>query len=285
MNVRVLSDGKPGHRNQSLGLARDFAEKSEGKVEVIELSGGLISRIRQACQISDTAPGVVISAGRKTHIPLLFAKNRLGAKAVVIMRPQLPLGLFDAAILPRHDGVPESEKVILTRGPLNTIAAATSEKKNLGVILIGGLSKHFGWDSQTVADACCEIVKARPELDWIMTDSRRTPADFPADQIPATFHPHQETEADWLAKTLAPAKVVWVTPDSASMVYEALTAGAAVGLLPLPDARDTRVSRGIQELIDEGMVSSYPGNPSVFSEAAFHEASRCADTLLKRWKI
>jgi mitochondrial fission protein ELM1 len=73
---------------------------------------------------------------------------------------------------------------------------------------------------------------------WELTDSRRTPVRF-LDQVreklprvTAIFH--TETPPGWVPEKLRQANGVWVTEDSASMIYEAITSGAKVGLLPVP---------------------------------------------------
>lgn len=39
MNIRILSDGKQGHLNQSLGLAQALIAKAGGAVETVDLQG------------------------------------------------------------------------------------------------------------------------------------------------------------------------------------------------------------------------------------------------------
>lgn len=39
MNIRILSDGKQGHLNQSLGLAQALISKAGGTVETVDLQG------------------------------------------------------------------------------------------------------------------------------------------------------------------------------------------------------------------------------------------------------
>lgn len=39
MNIRILSDGKQGHLNQSLGLAQALISKAGGTVETVNLQG------------------------------------------------------------------------------------------------------------------------------------------------------------------------------------------------------------------------------------------------------
>jgi hypothetical protein len=125
-----------------------------------------------------------------------------------------------------------------------------------------------------------------------VADSRRTPPGFLdslAVGVPGlAVHPHGGTGPDWLARQLAAAVEVWVTEDSVSMVYEALTAGARVGVLPMPRRRvRSRVSRGLEQLVAEGYVTRYSDwcESRVLSPPPVRlaEADRCAALILSRW--
>jgi hypothetical protein len=72
------------------------------------------------------------------------------------------------------------------------------------------------------------------------------------------------------------------------MVYEALTGGAAVGLLALPPRGGTgRVLRGLDRLLADGWVTTYArwceGGELPQPRIGFNEAERCARLLLERW--
>ena len=55
MNIRILSDGKQGHLNQSLGLAQALIAKAGGAVETVDLQGlSLLGKIRKVVSGSDT---------------------------------------------------------------------------------------------------------------------------------------------------------------------------------------------------------------------------------------
>jgi uncharacterized protein len=99
--------------------------------------------------------------------------------------------------------------------------------------------------------------------------------------------PVAETGPDWLPAQLARAGQVWVTADSVSMVYEALTAGAAVGVLETPRQRPSRVSRGLERLAVESWVTPFadwrPGRTLHRPPGIFNEAERCARWIVERW--
>lgn len=301
--IRVLSDGRPGHENQSVGLALALARRTGARHEVVKLDpkAPVWARMRAATEIRShgqdaraTLPDLVIAAGHRTHLPLWWAARRFGARSVVIMKPSLPAGLFDLALVPRHDvaeGAEDSGKRVLTRGALNRVPEELPPKEARGLVLLGGPSKHHGWDGEALAPMIARVVAARPELEWVVGDSRRTPEGFLRGlELPAggraTKVPHQETKPGWLADELARSALVWVTADSVSMVHEAVTAGAATGVLPVPPAKrggdGGRPARAISGLVSAGLAAEFPGRPAA-PATRFHEAGRCAELILARW--
>ena len=72
------------------------------------------------------------------------------------------------------------------------------------------------------------------------------------------------------------------------MLYEALTSGAAVGVLGLPRLqRRGRVVKGLDSLVASGMVTPYRKwllrKQLVQPNDQFNEAGRCADWLMEKW--
>ena len=295
-HIRVLSHERPGHENQSVGLALALARRTGATHEIVKFdpTAGALTRMRAAAvPTTDGRPvDLVISAGHRTHLPLWWAARRLAARSVVVMNPSLPLAFFDLALVPRHDlaeGAVDSGRRMLTRGALNRVPEELPEKAAAGLVLIGGPSKHHGWDGAALAPRIAQVIAAQPELEWIVADSRRTPEEFLRGlELPAGSGvrkvPHQETGPGWLAGELARARVVWVTEDSVSMVHEAVTAGAATGVLPAPAARGGggRPARAVAGLVGAGLAAMFPAEPAI-PGTRFHEAGRCAERIVARW--
>lgn len=293
LTIWVLSDGKRGHENQSLGLAEALARKTASRIEVIpvERSPGwmfhwLLGRFPPGKNRSK--PDLILAAGHATHMPLLAARRAFGGKAVVLMKPSLPLAWFDRVILPRHEGLKPGGRLRVTDGPLNRIHPDKAAARTARLFLIGGPSPHFDWDSAPIIRQIRSIAETDPARQWTLATSRRTPADFLAqlqDAAPAnlTVVPHEQTDADWLPRQLGQTETVWVSPDSVSMVYEALTAGAGVGLLDLP-SRHTRVARSMLSLAETGLVTRFSQGkppPQPVPAPRFNEADRVADEILQ----
>lgn len=296
-------DGKRGHENQSAALLEALAERlpvEETRVRVPP-HGALKSAwqaIHSRGQPNLPRPQLVIGAGHATHLPVLAAGRAHGARTVVLMTPTLPSFLFDLAIVPEHDGVPPAPHRLVTRGGLNRMRPAEPKIANAGLILIGGPSKHHQWSTQDLAEQVRNVVASETEIDWTLTDSRRTPADcLQAIKRLGLPHlrvvPYQDTDESWLPSRLGLASGVWVTADSVNMVYESLSAGAATGILEVPSrsagnfSRVSRVVSGLDRLVAEGWVTPYSqwrdGVPLRIPPAPLAEAERCARWIDEHW--
>jgi len=295
-SIRVLSDGRAGHENQSAGLAAAVARRTGATVETVRITGhGYFARYRLAVASENNSlkPDLLIATGHATHLPLRYATRRFGAKSVVIMQPTWPKTWFDLCLVPAHDGYAPccGGNVVLTRGALNRIPEQLPPKLSRGMILVGGPSKHHGWDDDALTDAVCEVVAARPDLAWTVADSRRTPSDFfstlSTRGLKAELMSHARTTPDWLPARLLEATEVWVTEDSISMVHEAVTAGARTGVLPARALRPSgRVYGAIRHLEADGYVMAFEdwqaNGRQLPAPKPLHETARCAEVLLER---
>lgn len=293
-----LSDGKPGHDKQSQGLTAALGRRVPVRVLDLAVSGRrvaawhwLAGRFPLADALPD--PWLILGAGHGTHLSLLAARRARGGRVVVLMQPSLPLAWFDLCLIPAHDDPPARSNVITTRGALNAIVAAGRHDPRRGLLLLGGPSAHFCWDDRRMLAQVLEVAAASPDVGWILTTSRRTPADFLARLAEATTPanlrvvPWDQTLSGWLEAELAACGPVWVSPDSVSMVYEALTSGCQVGLLDLEADPQSRVAQGVAGLAASGeatpLAAWRAGQPLASPASAFDEAGRCAELILSRW--
>lgn len=299
MNIRILSDGKQGHVNQSQGLAQALIAKTGGTVETVDLQGlSTLGKIRRVVSGSDSPrPDLFIAAGHATHIPLICARQHFKTRAVLCMKPTLPCSFFDLCLIPRHDLRANRDytdtNIFPTLGALHPMRPNFSMPKDITLVLIGGPSRDFDWDDESMLNQLSDISIHTPG-DIVLTTSRRTPEGF-AEKIRTavpeiTVVPVEETQSGWVAAHLSRASGAWVSQDSVSMVYEALGSGAPVGILSVPRRRGGRKSRilaGLETLEREGLATEYkewkkqgfrlprPGAPLL-------EADRAADYILSR---
>jgi mitochondrial fission protein ELM1 len=298
LSIWLLGDGKPGHENQALGLAEALARLQPCAIQRICLAEkrGLFSRLRAALQAGGALPlpDLVIAAGHATHPALLWLARQHHVPGIVLMRPSLPACWFDLCIAPLHDfkQVPSAPNILTTMGALNRVVVNDATPRLGGLILVGGPSGTHDWDANRLLESLACISGEISGGPWKLTDSRRTPPGFLAQvggRLPElALFPHGATPRDWLPARLAEAAEVWVTEDSVSMVYEALSSGARVGLLPVPRKKqDTRVLRGLDRLVDEGFATPYDRWCQTRTLAAppqpLREAERCAQAVLEKF--
>ncbi len=300
LSVWRFSDGKPGHDNQSRGLVEALARRLRVQCHELRVSSSRLSRtmawLRGAVDGGDDlpTPALLIGTGHATHLPLLTATRSRGGRSVVLMKPSLPMRCFELCIIPEHDNVAPAPGRLITRGMLNRIQGSQNKDANRGLILVGGPSRHHGWANDELITMVREICRRSPVIQWTVANSRRTPAKT-LEQLQQLEHPQltvvpwDTVGTNWLLEQLSRCQLVWVTEDSASMVYEALTAGAATGLLPVPRLSDSRISRGVSGLAKAGLLSPYTswieGAALCPPDHAFNEAERVADWMIEQWQL
>ena len=258
--VWQIADGKPGHEKQSQALLEALAEIHPFRLRKISSSYlvSIVNCLRRSYHPNER-PDLIIGAGHKTHTYLLLARFMLGSRSVVLMRPTLPASWFDMAFIPEHDRSRSFGNVVRTRGVLTAVNARDKDE-GMGLILVGGESRHFLWNSESVADVVSRIVSSNPTIDWQICNSRRTPRDFSAClplALRSAYRDWKQESEDFLVNAMASASQIWVTSDSVSMLYESLTSGARVGVIYLDpvDAR-SKLVRSVNSLIDQQSVQS-----------------------------
>jgi hypothetical protein len=288
-----ISDGRRGHDSQSLGLARALGRLTPCQtfdLPVLPWPQALAALLRRDFPGTGDLPDphLIVGAGHGTHVSMLAARRARGGKSVVLMRPTLPASCFDFCIIPEHDPAPANDRILRSRGPLNAMSTASRQDPARGLILVGGPSGHFHWRFPELLPQI-QALLAAGGMHWTVADSPRTPAadsERLAALASADFAHCSETGSDWLENQLRAAGTVWVTADSMSMIFEALTAGSAVGIFELRPRRADRVTGAVADLVTCGMVTPFqswqPGQRLVAHQPALAEADRCASLLLQR---
>ncbi len=312
MNIWHLSDHKAGHVAQARGLFVAL-ERRGIKVNVLDISVAELSRfalimrfltrgrIGQLPLILDgqPVPDLIVGVGHSTHWPLILLKQCFpAAKSVVLMRPTLPVSWFDFAIVPAHDYVDPEPKVpshvFISKGVLNPLVNQQRHEKNRHLILIGGASKRYSCSEESLIaqiQALLANLSNQEELQTvILTTSRRTPntllehSFFQNKPNNLQVFPVTDTPQGWLFEQLQLAEVVWVTQDSGSMLFEALTAGCHVGLLAMPQIKEDTVTRATDLLSEQRFflpLNAYLQGEGFRETPSLQEANRAANWLLK----
>jgi mitochondrial fission protein ELM1 len=197
-------------------------------------------------------PDIIISAGASTSAVNYFLSKENQAKSVVLMRPgYLSLKKFDLVVMPRHDRPPQRSNVVVTEGALNLIDAEYLNQKAAGLkqsgllkgapvnpcvgVLIGGDSKKFSITPEVTSDLSREIKKLNADI--LISTSRRSPLEV-EEVVKNEFSDYarckllvianQNNHPDAVGGILGLSKVIIVSPESISMISEAVCANKYV---------------------------------------------------------
>ena len=281
----MLSDGRPGHFNQSIALCRLLGVA----FEVVEVSfrSGLARAVShlfdffqlrsesllQVGEFEDEFQ-LVVSAGSRTYYANKVLAAKLGARSVAVLAPRGYRWDYDCLVIPDYDAVKSLPQVVTT--PVNLsylderlVAKRVAEfrerhpaggKAAWGVI-IGGDSARSKMDAGKMATTMdrIEAIRAGEEL-WVTT-SRRTPAAVETDLRGSHvdfLHLYSEEAYNPIPSFVQLCDRLFVTGDSTAMLSECVTAGsAAVDVLLVANKTEAKQHRFVRRLARPGVVTVF----------------------------
>ena len=278
--VLILSDGKPGHLNQSLAFARllqldydlvDCRCRNRWAKAASYLLDRLGVHTAALFHVGPHGPQykAVISAGSETYYANKVLAARLKAKAVAIMLPSGYRLDYDLIVAQEHDRPPQRTNLLCL--PVNLAAPSpqgvvdfVAGQQSVGVI-IGGPSRHFDLSLEQLREQLESIFSLFPAADLVATTSRRTPPEVEELVAGLPFRRSvlfNREPINPIPDFLAHCKTVFVTGDSTSMVSEAVSFGqAAIEVLPLvPRVADSKILRMVQRLEQLGYLHIFDGS-------------------------
>ncbi|MFT6030584.1 MAG: mitochondrial fission protein ELM1 [Oleiphilaceae bacterium] len=300
--IWIFNDSRPGHLSQLEGLASRIQAHIDSDIywlNVTEYGLSLSHLLIFPPKLKHLPkPDLILGTGHRTHISVLMSGYQFKAFTCLIMRPSLPVCLFDAVICPTHDGLAKSNRVFNTFGPINkidqSIALLPKDERNLSLILIGGISKHYLFDTQKIIRQVKTVCHEAPEKKWLISNSPRTPPDMNQAlerlSLPnATFFDYQQNTQDPLQDLLLKAQLSWITPDSMSMIFEALSAGSTVGLFncKAKSEKHGRIVKQVTRLLDKGYTHGFDHRSQLLNTSAKNfpwEADMAAQWLLHKYQ-
>lgn len=304
LTVALFLDGRPGHEKQTRGIIDALRKLTPVQINCHRLkrqtvAGALWSAVKTAIQKNtDKQADLIIGTGSRTHIAMLAYKKRCetSPRLATCMTPDFwSINRFDLIFAPAHDQPPLKENIFITHGPPNTAAFTSNHDRNRGLILLGGIdTKSHAWDNEVISQMVKRITAASP-LYWTISSSPRTPAamcdrlrQLADEHDNITFFRVEETGPGWIEEQYRENFHTWVTADSVSMVYEALSAGCAVGIIPVVWNRaDNKFERSLCRLKENNHITTFDdwcgGGDLQPAEPPLREAERCAREILRRF--
>lgn len=309
LNVLAFSDRRPGHVKQTQAIIEALEARTSvayylhclvQTAGIPRLLHGLRTLLVPGRSFTESLPqkvDLIIGTGTGTHLPMIALKRRCRARLVTCMSPDPLLRCwFDLCFVPRHDNPPARKNIFPTFGPPCLKISGDDHDSHRGLILAGGLDpKSHYWDTSVFISQIRELEARLTGILWTISSSPRTPADtieqlrrLAQESRNVTFFSADETPQGWIESAYRQHGQVWVTADSVSMVYEALTAGCRVGILPVSWKRqENKFQQGIDDLAANGLILDYKqwlgGKRWPKSLKPLDEAGRCASEILKRW--
>ncbi|MDD4894008.1 MAG: ELM1/GtrOC1 family putative glycosyltransferase [Candidatus Omnitrophica bacterium] len=245
-------------------------------------------------------PDIVISAGASVAPVNYVISGENLAKSITIMRPSvLSTKRFNLTVMSLHDDPPRKKSIVAIEGALNLINAdylkeqgellkaqvKTSKEIVLGA-LIGGDSKDFSLSQDLMQVISSQIKKCLEKFDAeiLITTSRRTsPAaegllkkefiGYPRCGLLVIANEKNIPEA--VGGILALSNIIIISPESISMISEAVNSGKYVFVFDAPG-----LSRKHRRFLEH-----FAGNKYIYLVKPDALADKIAEILLKRPEV
>jgi len=275
----ILSDGKPGHVNQSIAFARLLdlpfeVRRVYFRNRLCKALSYLFDRAGLSISWLFKAEGdlpqchAVVSAGSETYYANRVLSRLWGVRSVAIMLPRGYRYGFDLIVAQQHDHPPALDNILTI--PVNLsfpepkgLVSRDGDKPCVSFI-IGGSSRHYRMNVAALEKQMQQVFNLFPDADFLVTTSRRTPPEVEAfvDNGPFRYKliaSRQETNP--IPDFLAISDYVFVTEDSTSMISEAVCYGkASVEVLTNEDlAQAGKLARYVDLLVDLGCLNKFNG--------------------------
>lgn len=245
---------------------------------------------------------VVISCGRKSVIPSIALKKRLGKEifTIHIQNPKVAFKHFDLIISPEHDGI-KGENVITTTGAIHYLSkneirensnylGLENEKKKLVAFIIGGPNKYYSYSEQSIHQSFNKIktLFTPDKYKIIVVPSYRTPKNIIKKAYDAfNFNHHVVKEVDKRAylSALSISDYIVVTCDSTSMISEAAVTGKPVYIAMMKSIKNNyRFQKFYNKLNELGITKELKDNVETWGYENLNEVGRIAPLIKSKMK-
>jgi len=264
--IWVLSDGKPGHYNQSLAVAKALESLMPATVHTVPVKVGKVGKYllrwllnRQwgrrmlkrfisskavtyfyDVKLPEGTPDIVVSSGKDTSMLNALLGIWHHAKTFYVGHPKkldntlftyvltvLDLGFDNQIVLDVAPTLPYEGDIEAFCRQYGLDPDATYWS-----LLIGGDGAGYAYTSEEIDKLIAFVNATSDRVQWLVTTSRRTPKAFEArmqaQMKTAVFVAYNQNPQKVIGGFLALSQRVFVTEESASMVSEAVASGKAV---------------------------------------------------------
>ena len=245
---------------------------------------------------------IIISCGRKSVIPSIALKKRLGKEifTIHIQDPKVSLKHFDLVISPEHDNV-KGDNVLTTKGAIHYLTKKEikdnsnyldikKEKRKLVAFIIGGPNKYYNYNDQAIQQLFTKIktLFTPDKYKIIIVPSYRTPEKIIKKAFDTFNFNHiviKTVDKKAYLSALALADISVVTCDSTSMISEAAITGKPVYIAMMKSNKNNgRFKKFYSLLTDLGITRELKDSVEEWSYESLNEVNRVAPIIKTKMK-
>ena len=245
---------------------------------------------------------IIISCGRKSVIPSIALKKRLGKEifTIHIQNPKVSFKHFDLIVCPEHDNL-KGDNIISTTGAIHYLTKQVirkssnyleleKEKKKLVSFIIGGPNKYYNYSEQSIHEIFNKVktLFTPDKYKIIVIPSYRTPVNIVKKAYDTfNFNHHVVKEIDKRAylSALAISDHIVVTCDSTSMISEAAITGKPVYIVMMKAVKNNyRFKNFYTKLNKLGITKQLENNVETWSYNNLNEVNRIAPLIKLKMK-
>ena len=246
---------------------------------------------------------VIISCGRKSVIPSIALKKRLGNEIfnIHIQDPKISFKHFDLIVSPEHDSL-MGENIINTTGAIHYLTKKEildnsqylgiekDKRRELVAFIIGGPNKYYKYSEKQIHELFNKVktLFTPDKFKIIIIPSYRTPENIlkiAFNTFNADHHVVKTIDKRAYLSALAISNYIVVTCDSTSMISEAAITGKPVYIAMMKSFKPTgRFKKFYSQLRDLGITRELGNNIETWGYNKLNEVARIAPIVKAKMK-
>ena len=246
---------------------------------------------------------IIISCGRKSVIPSIALKKRLGNQIfnIHIQDPKVSFEHFDLIVSPEHDRL-RGENIINTTGAIhyltkkeinensNYLGIEKDKRKDLVAFIIGGPNKYYNYSEKQIHELFNKVktLFTPDKFKIIVIPSYRTPENIlkiAFNTFSINHHVVKNIDKKAYLSALAISNYIVVTCDSTSMISEAAMTGKPVYIAMMKSFKPTgRFKKFYSQLKDLGITRELEDRVESWSYNSLNEVNRIAPIVKAKMK-
>jgi len=246
---------------------------------------------------------IIISCGRKSVIPSIALKKRLGNQIfnIHIQDPKVSFEHFDLIVSPEHDRL-RGENIINTTGAIHYLTKKEindnskylgiekDKRKELVAFIIGGPNKYYNYSEKQIHELFNKVktLFTPDKFKIIVIPSYRTPENIlkiAFNTFSINHHVVKKIDKNAYLSALAISNYIVVTCDSTSMISEAAMTGKPVYIAMMKSFKPTgRFKKFYSQLKDLGITRELEDKVESWSYNSLNEVNRIAPIVKAKIK-